>query len=155
MKIVPFCSIFWIGMKCFGHFGRNRTKLITLLTYGMLIGLWVRNLKKLSLHQMNFYSSRYSSRNDQRSTLTKYKIWLWRLRFPCYFFSCHICIARYGCYFSNATGITSFWPLELKLCTKHRSEVKSVNYLQFTSFWILHPKMPSKHKTKNIKTFYI
>jgi hypothetical protein len=45
----------------------------------------------------------------------------------------------------NAIRITSFWPLELMLCTKHRLKVKSVNYLQVTSFYIFHPKVPSKH----------
>jgi len=62
-----------------------------------------------------------------------------------------------GCDFhalSNATGITSFWLLELTLCTKHRLRVKSANYLQFTPFCIFHLRVPSKHKTKNIKTFY-
>ena len=70
-------------------------------------------------------------------------------------FSCLRCKKRYGCYLFNAIGITSFQPLELTLCTKHRLKVKSANYLQFTPFCIFHPKVPSKHKTKNIKTFYI
>ena len=70
-------------------------------------------------------------------------------------FSCLRCPERYGCYLFNATGITSFQPLELTLCTKHRLKVKSANYLQFTHFYIFHPKVPSKHKTKNIKAFYI
>ena len=65
------------------------------------------------------------------------------------------CPERYGCQIFNATGITSFQPLELTLCTKHRLKVKSTNYLQFTHFCIFHPKVPSKHKTKNIKAFYI
>jgi hypothetical protein len=104
---------------------------------GRLIGLWVKNPTKLSLHQMDFCSSRYSSVNGRRSTLAEWEIWLWRLRFPCsffFYFPCHIFIERYGCWLSNATEITSFRPLELKLCTKHRLKVKSVNYLQFTSF---------------------
>jgi hypothetical protein len=25
------CSVFWIGMECFGHFGRNGTELTTLI----------------------------------------------------------------------------------------------------------------------------
>jgi hypothetical protein len=25
------CSVFWIGMECFGHSGRNETELITLV----------------------------------------------------------------------------------------------------------------------------
>ena len=70
-------------------------------------------------------------------------------------FSCLRCPERYGCYIFNATGITSFQPLELTLCTKHRLKVKSVTYLQFTPFCIFHPKVPSKHKIKNIKAFYI
>jgi len=70
-------------------------------------------------------------------------------------FSCLRCPERYGCYLFNSTGITSFQPLELTLCTKHRLKVKSLNYLQFTPFCIFHPKMPSKHKTKNIKPLYI
>ena len=69
-------------------------------------------------------------------------------------FSCLRCPERYGCQLFNATGITSFKPLELTLCTKHRLKVKSTNYLQFTPFCIFHPKVPSKHKTKNIKAFY-
>ena len=56
------------------------------LKFGRLIGLQVRNPKKLSLHQLDFCSSRYSSRNGWRSTLAKCEIWLWRLRFPCSFF---------------------------------------------------------------------
>jgi hypothetical protein len=55
----------------------------------------------------------------------------------------------------SATGITSFWPLELTLCTKHRLNAKSANYLQFTPFYIFHPKVSSKHKIRNIKAFYI
>ena len=70
-------------------------------------------------------------------------------------FSCLRCPERYGCQLFNATRITSFLPLELTLCTKHRLKVKSSNYLQFTHFCIFHPKVPSKHKTKNIKAFYI
>ena len=70
-------------------------------------------------------------------------------------FSCLRFPESYGCYLFNATGITSFRPLELTLCTKHRLKVKSANYLQFTHFCIFHPKVPSKHKTKNIKAFYI
>jgi hypothetical protein len=31
MKIVPFCFVFWIGMECFGHSGRNGTELTTLI----------------------------------------------------------------------------------------------------------------------------
>ena len=65
------------------------------------------------------------------------------------------CQERYGCYLFNVTRITSFRLLELTLYTKHRLEVKSVNYLQFTPFCIFHPKVPSKHKIKNIKVFYI
>ena len=70
-------------------------------------------------------------------------------------FSCLRCPERYGCQLFNATGITSFQPLELMLCTKHRLKVKSANYLQFTPFCIFHPKVSSKHKIKNIKAFYI
>jgi hypothetical protein len=111
------------------------------LKFGRLISLQVRNPTKLSLHQMDLSCLRYSSRNGWKSSLTEYEIFLWRLRFPCsfsFYFSCHIRIERYECYISNATRISSFRPLELKLCTKHRSEIKSVNYLQFISFWILH-----------------
>jgi hypothetical protein len=50
-----------------------------------LVGLWVRNPTKLSLHPMDFCSLRYSSRNDHRSTLADCEIWLWRLQFPCSF----------------------------------------------------------------------
>ena len=70
-------------------------------------------------------------------------------------FSCLRCPERYGCQLFNITRITSFQPLELTLCTKHRLKVKSANYLQFTPFCIFDPKVPSKHKTKNIKAFYI
>jgi len=61
---------------------------------------------------------------------------------------------RYGCYLFSATGITSFRPLELTLCTKHRLNIKSASCLQFTHFCFFHPKVPSKHKTKNFKVFY-
>jgi len=40
-------------------------------------------LAEFSLHQFDFCSSRYSSWNGQRSTLTDCEIWFWRLRFPC------------------------------------------------------------------------
>ena len=56
---------------------------LCLLKFGTLIGLWVRNRKKVSLHQLDFCSSRYSSWNGRRSTLAYCEIWLWRLRFPC------------------------------------------------------------------------
>ena len=108
-----------------------------------LIGLWVGNPKQLSLHQFEFCSSRYSSQNGWRSTLADCEIWIWRLQFPCYlyfYFSWLIFPERYGCYLSNATGITSFRLLELTLCTKHRLRVKSVNYLQFTPFLHLSSK---------------
>jgi hypothetical protein len=123
-----------------------------------LIGHWVRNPKKLSLHQLDFCSSRYWILNGQRSTLTECEIWLCRMWFPwsfSFYFSCITFAERYGCYIFSATGITSFRSLELTLCTKHRLNVKSANYLQFTPFYIFHPKVPSKHKTKNIKVFYI
>jgi len=51
--------------------------------FGVFIGLCVRNPTKLSLHQLDFCSSRYSSCNGRRSTLADCEIWLWRLRFPC------------------------------------------------------------------------
>ena len=70
-------------------------------------------------------------------------------------FSCLRCSEIYVCQLFIATGITSFRPLELTLCTKHRLKVKSGNYLQFTPFCIFHPKVHSKHETKNIKIFYI
>ena len=70
-------------------------------------------------------------------------------------FSCFRCPERYGCQLFNSTRITSFRPLELTLCTKHRLKAKSANYLQFTHFCIFHPKVPSKHKKNNIKVFYI
>ena len=44
---------------------------------------------------------------------------------------------RYGCQLFSATRITSFQPLELTLCTKHRLKVKSAiisNLLLFASF---------------------
>jgi len=56
---------------------------IVFTKFGALIGLCVRNPTKLSLHHLDFCSSRYSSRNGQRSTLAYCKIWLWRLWFPC------------------------------------------------------------------------
>ena len=128
------------------------------LKFGAFIDLWVMNPTKLSLHQLDFCSSRYSILNGRRSTLADCEIWLWRLRFPCsslfYFLALDVQKGMDVSFF-NATGITSFQPLELTLCTKHRLKVKSANYLQFTPFCIFHPKVPSKHKTKNIKAFYI
>jgi hypothetical protein len=53
------------------------------LNFGAFIEIWVMNRKKLSLHQLDFCSSRYSSWNSWRSTLANCEIWLWRLRFPC------------------------------------------------------------------------
>ena len=53
------------------------------LKFGTFIVLWVRNPTKLSLHQLDFCSSRYSSWNDRRSTLADCKIWFWNLQFPC------------------------------------------------------------------------
>jgi hypothetical protein len=112
----------------------------------------------LSLHQLDFCSSRYWILNDQRSIVIECEIWLWRMWFLCslsFYFSWLRYPEIYGCYLSNATGITLFWLLELTLCTKHLLRVKSANYLQFTPFCIFHPKVPSKHQTKNIKAFYI
>jgi hypothetical protein len=105
-------------------------ELFFLLKLGRLIGFRVRNPKQLSLHQMDFSNSRYSSRNGWKSILTKHEICLWRLRFPCsffFYFSCHICMEKYGYYLSNATRITLFLPLKLKLYTKYWSKVKFVN----------------------------
>jgi len=53
------------------------------LKFEAFIEIWVMNPKKLSLHQLDFCSSRYSSWNSWRSTLADCEIWLWRLRFPC------------------------------------------------------------------------
>jgi len=39
--------------------------------------------KKIKFALIGLCSSRYSSRNDQSSTLADCKIWLWMLRFPC------------------------------------------------------------------------
>jgi hypothetical protein len=68
------------------HLSKNHISLIWarfLLTFGRLIGHWVKSPKKFSLHQMDFYSSRYSSWNDWRSTSAECEIQLWRLWFPC------------------------------------------------------------------------
>jgi hypothetical protein len=114
--------------------------------------------KNIELHQLDFCSSRYLILNGQRSTLVECEIWLWRMWFPwslSFYFSCIKFPERYGCLLFSATGITSFWPLELTLCTKHRLNAKSANYLQFTPFYIFHPKVSSKHKIRNIKAFYI
>jgi len=51
--------------------------------FGAFIEIWVMNPTKLSLHQLDFCSSRYPSWNGRRSTLADCEIWLWRLRFPC------------------------------------------------------------------------
>ena len=128
------------------------------LKFGAFIALWVMNPKKLSFHKLDFCSARYSSRNGWRSTLADCKIWLWKLRFPCFslFYFLALDVQKgMDVRFLMPTWITSFQPLELTLCTKHRLKIKSANYLQFTSFCIFHPKVPSKHKTKNIKAFYI
>jgi hypothetical protein len=42
-------------------------ELFFLLTFGRMIGLCIRNSKQLSLHQINFFNSRYSSRNARSS----------------------------------------------------------------------------------------
>ena len=49
---------------------------------GVLIFIWVQNPKTLSLHQLDFCNSRYSSWNGWRSIPADCKIWLWRLQFP-------------------------------------------------------------------------
>jgi hypothetical protein len=66
-------------------FGKSYLPHVTsfLAEIGASIALLVRNLKKFSLHKLDFYISRYSSRNGQRSTLTDCENWLWKLRFPC------------------------------------------------------------------------
>jgi len=128
-----------------------------LLQFGAFKFLWVRNPTKLSLHQLNLWSSRYWILNDQRSTLAECEIWLWRMWFPCSVFLFFLTLISRKVWMTSlsiATGITSFRLLELTLCTKHRLRVKSANYLQFTLFCIFHPKVPSKHKTKNIKALY-
>jgi len=56
-----------------------------LLKFRVFIEIWVMNPKQLSLHKLDFCSSRYSSCNSRRSTLADCKIWLWRLQFPCSF----------------------------------------------------------------------
>jgi hypothetical protein len=38
MKIVLFCSMFWIGIECFDHFKRNETELTTLATNAKMNG---------------------------------------------------------------------------------------------------------------------
>jgi len=55
------------------------------LKFGAFIEIWLMNPKQLSLHQLDFDSSRYSSWNSRRSTMADCEIWLWRLRFPCSF----------------------------------------------------------------------
>jgi hypothetical protein len=71
-------------------------ELFFLLTFGRMIGLCIRNSKQLSLHQINFFNSRYSSRNARSSKWAECKTCFWRLRFPSFFFFfCHICIERY------------------------------------------------------------
>jgi len=125
------------------------------LKFGEFIEIWVMNPNKLSLHQLDFCSSRYSSLNGWRSTLADCEIWLWRLRFPCSFLFYFLALdAQKGIDVSFLMPLESlFQPLELTLCTKHQLKVKSVNYLQFTPFCIFHPKVPWKHKTKNTRHF--
>jgi len=77
------------------------------LKFGAFIELWVMNLKKLSLHQLDFCSSRYSSWNSRRSTLVDCKIWLWRLRFPCSFLFYFLALDSQKC-----MDITFLMPLE-------------------------------------------
>ena len=70
------------------------------LIVGAFIDLWVRNPKQLSLHKLDFWSSKYGIFNGQRSTLADFEIWLWRMWFPWYFsfyFSCITFPERYGC----------------------------------------------------------
>jgi hypothetical protein len=69
------------------EFSCHLWKIISLILHffccNLKISLWVRNPTQLSLHQLDFCSSRYSSWNSRRSTLTDCEIWLWRLWFPC------------------------------------------------------------------------
>jgi hypothetical protein len=60
MKIVPFCFVFWIGMKCFDYSKRNETKLTTLL--------WNAKLAQI-LHAHFFLSKIVREKNPQRSVL--------------------------------------------------------------------------------------
>ena len=107
----------------------------------------------IGLFQLQIFKLEWSKVNTGRLrdlTLKATISMLFLILFSCLRFS-----ERYGCQLFNATRITSFQPLELTLCTKHRLKVKFANYLQFTHFCIFHPKVLSKHKTKNIKAFYI
>ena len=60
MKIVPFCFVFWIGMKYFDYSKRNETKLTTLL--------WNAKLAQI-LHAHFFLSKIVREKNPQRSVL--------------------------------------------------------------------------------------
>jgi len=77
------------------------------MTFGALMGLWVRNPKKLSLHQLDFFSSRYSSWNGRRSTLADCEIWLWRPQFPCSSLFCFLALD-----FQKGMDVSFLMPLE-------------------------------------------
>ena len=70
------------------------------LIFGAFIDMWVRNPTKLSLHQLDFWRSRYWIFNGKRSTLADCEIWLWRMWFPwsfSFYFSCITFPESYGC----------------------------------------------------------
>jgi len=122
-------------------------QLFFILNFYRLIGLRVRNPINLSLQQTDFFISRFSSRNGQKSKLTEYETCLWSYDFHAlsfflsFFFLPYmdINVWMFGqiCQYSTQTGTWSEF------------------YLQISSFRILHLKVLLKHKTKNIKAFYI
>ena len=80
------------------------------LKCGAWIGLWIRNPRKLSLHQLDFWSSRYWILNGQRSTLADCEIWLWRMWFP-WSFSFYFC-----CITFSGTHALHKIPTERQIC---------------------------------------
>ena len=94
---------------------------------GRLICLRVRNPTKLSLHQMDFSNSRYSSQNDLRSKLAECETCFLRLWFQSSFFLLPYMYKNIWMLLSNYIEFTSFRPIQLKFCLKYRSNAKYIN----------------------------
>jgi hypothetical protein len=128
------------------------------MKFGAFIEIWIMNPKKLSLNQLDFCSSRYSSLNSRRSTLADCEIWLWRLRFPCsslfYFLALNV---------QKGMNVSFLMPLEsLQFNLQSSRSAQNIdwrsnlpiisNLLLFASFI---QKCLQNIKKKNIKAFYI
>ena len=110
---LPYMISFFAELWIFDRFLSPKSKKIEFASIGLL--------------QLQIFNSEWPNVNTSRlrdQTLKAGNSMLFLILFSCIRFP-----ERYGCQFFNATGITSFRPLEFTLCTKHRLKVKSANYL--------------------------